>query len=428
MTLRERLIDKIFGSAGLPTATPTITQGVSDPIGISASSVDRLTSGDNYGYLYHPASPVGKVLICHQGHEDQQVQSLGNRGLKELAQAVVSAGWSVLVLGMPGRCGNGGSSDHTGYTSLEPFLRHVVQAVNYLSPTYDVSMAGISGGGWTTTVAAAIDPRIAVSAPVAGSLPRSLRVGTASVGDWEQQKIYDVCDYPSLYAMASDASGRKQVQVLNRYDPVCFARDGATGAYGVTYSDHVAGVVNSVVAHYGGEFQFCEDASHSLHQISEFAITSAILPALRIPQASQTIDDMTPGCSLVGSIGSPNVSNQIGVWVRWDNGGVNGSYVATDNTGSERLALYEFPVVSGASYTVAIGWLRHTNRSTAVRIRALFGQQELASWSLNQQGATGLAWANIGTVNAASSSLAIEISTAGANGFVVADAVKLSRI
>ena len=36
-------------------------------------------------------------------------------------------------------------------------------------------MIGLSGGGWTTTVAAAIDPRVGLSIPVAGSLPFDMR-------------------------------------------------------------------------------------------------------------------------------------------------------------------------------------------------------------------------------------------------------------
>jgi hypothetical protein len=33
-------------------------------------------------------------------------------------------------------------------------------------------MFGLSGGGWSTTIAAALDPRITLSVPVAGSVPK----------------------------------------------------------------------------------------------------------------------------------------------------------------------------------------------------------------------------------------------------------------
>ena len=38
-------------------------------------------------------------------------------------------------------------------------------------------MMGKSGGGWTTTLAAALDPRISFSAPIAGSIPPGQRHG-----------------------------------------------------------------------------------------------------------------------------------------------------------------------------------------------------------------------------------------------------------
>eukprot|EP01043_Picozoa_sp_COSAG02_P103688 COSAG02_NODE_39697_length_414_cov_0.596825_2_plen_47_part_01 len=45
-------------------------------------------------------------------------------------------------------------------------------AVNYAKNVLrykHIVMVGISGGGWTTTVSAAIDPRIELSMPIAGS-------------------------------------------------------------------------------------------------------------------------------------------------------------------------------------------------------------------------------------------------------------------
>ena len=38
-----------------------------------------------------------------------------------------------------------------------------------------IVMVGLSGGGWTTTVAAGLDPRIDLSIPIAGSLPFAMR-------------------------------------------------------------------------------------------------------------------------------------------------------------------------------------------------------------------------------------------------------------
>lgn len=50
------------------------------------------------------------------------------------------------------------------------FIEPVVLTINYaLTLGYKrIIMSGLSGGGWTTTVAAAIDPRIQLSMPGAG--------------------------------------------------------------------------------------------------------------------------------------------------------------------------------------------------------------------------------------------------------------------
>ena len=54
-------------------------------------------------------------------------------------------------------------------------------------------MAGLSGGGWTTTIASALDPRIVLSFPVAGSVPFAMRDEHPGdpyhdLGDFEQER------------------------------------------------------------------------------------------------------------------------------------------------------------------------------------------------------------------------------------------------
>ena len=61
----------------------------------------------------------------------------------------------------------------------------MIIAINYIEQIYgdvNISMCGFSGGGWTTTIAAAIDPRIKNSFPVAGSLPVFLIANTRVSG------------------------------------------------------------------------------------------------------------------------------------------------------------------------------------------------------------------------------------------------------
>ena len=68
--------------------------------------------------------------------------------------------------------------DKGDYT-MRFFIEPVVLAVNYAEALgYDeIVMLGLSGGGWTTTVSAAVDSRIKLSIPVAGSVRANMRYG-----------------------------------------------------------------------------------------------------------------------------------------------------------------------------------------------------------------------------------------------------------
>ena len=82
-------------------------------------------------------------------------------------------------------------------------------------------MIGLSGGGWTTTLYAAIDPRVRLSFPVAGTLPDYLRLGRpGDKGDWEQF-------YPDLYKVANNwlLAGRRWGQGDFNFDQVTNATD-----------------------------------------------------------------------------------------------------------------------------------------------------------------------------------------------------------
>jgi hypothetical protein len=100
----------------------------------------------------------------------------------------------------------------------------------------DYHMTGISGGGWTTTVYAAIDPTIELSFPVAGSIPLYLRCPTGGAAtyshDAEQFQgngIYHIAGYQDLYilgAAGTNSNGfpRHQTQILDREDDCCFGQ------------------------------------------------------------------------------------------------------------------------------------------------------------------------------------------------------------
>lgn len=148
-----------------------------------------------------------------------------------------------------------------GAAALRYFLEPVAAAVNLVAarwPDLPVSMVGLSGGGWTTTVYAALDERVRLSVPVAGSLPNVLRVwGQGDRGDFEQTHPA-LPDYLDLYALATTGA-RRQVQVLVDGDPCCF--DAAGGRH-LLYEDLVAEVASA----FGGEFavEVFEQETHSI--------------------------------------------------------------------------------------------------------------------------------------------------------------------
>ena len=164
--------------------------------------------------------------------------------MQRTINSLLADGYSVLAVYMqhindqlPGVCGQPSHDEmfqtlHTEGSPMKFFLEPVAVSLNYLQtraaadqfPVYrDFSMVGLSGGGWTTVVYAAIDPRIKLSFPVAGSLPLYLRF-PASEGDTEQNltAFYTLAGYPDLHVMGSSGAGRRQIQVLNRRDDCCF--------------------------------------------------------------------------------------------------------------------------------------------------------------------------------------------------------------
>ncbi len=151
------------------------------------------------------------------------------------------------------------------------FVEPVAIVLNYLEKNFDyssVSMVGISGGGWTTTLAAAIDTRIEKSFPVAGSYPIYLRSNSQrDWGDYEQTvpEIYRTVNYLELYILGSYGLHRKQLQVINQYDSCCFA-----GTKWETYKDIIIERVHELGT---GEFELFLDATHREHLISEAAMS-----------------------------------------------------------------------------------------------------------------------------------------------------------
>tara|TARA_Y100000310_G_scaffold316071_1_gene367378 strand:+ start:8209 stop:9309 length:1101 start_codon:yes stop_codon:yes gene_type:complete len=171
-------------------------------------------------------------------------------------------------------------ADHNAFFYLETeefspikyYVHPIAVVLNYLAEDYDtIAMTGISGGGWTTTLYSALDPRIDKSYPVSGSHPlylytNNLRMDLSLGGDYEYfvKDLYEISNFLELYILGSYGEGRNQVQILNEFDDCCYAGTGY-----LTYE----GIVSSKVSLLGlGNFEVFSDTSHQTHNISSTAL------------------------------------------------------------------------------------------------------------------------------------------------------------
>ncbi len=100
-----------------------------------------------------------------------------------------------------------------------------------------VVLTGLSGGGWVTTLAAAVDPRIKLSIPVAGTVPKWPTTLYPRVvpdlpeidGDFEQfyaRPIYKHCGFVCMYVLSQLEERRASAQILHEQDDCCYAAAG----------------------------------------------------------------------------------------------------------------------------------------------------------------------------------------------------------
>lgn len=216
-----------------------------------------------------------------------------------------SLGHHVFILSMPlvginyvrGWATN--KSDHSWFQKLEQrgqqtmryFCEPVVLTVNYAINRLgvkDVYMAGISGGAWTTTMVAAMDPRIRMSFQIAGTIPYPMRftldpkilepVPTGDLGDFEQRCKHgkysiesdagrswcQACSYKCQYVLGSIDRGRAQVQILHESDGCCYAAAGRHAEI----RGYESGVRFALNGASGGWFTVVV-TDHKLHELCE---------------------------------------------------------------------------------------------------------------------------------------------------------------
>lgn len=304
--LRQSLIRFVWGQEHLPDRMPSNVSPADSPRPkmqnlerVESFAIEMECGQKTVAYHYIPRHGNGRLVLVHQGHDCDT----GAAGVGDLIRDLVLNSYSVLAMNMPrcraGDCSGDCTTAHNEMFSsihlskgnpLKFFLEPVTVSLNYLqSHAVDgirythFSMVGLSGGGWTTTVYAAIDPRITLSLPVAGTLPLYLR-NAGSMGDVEQTlpEFYHLVGYPNLYVLGAFGPGRKQVQILNERDDCCFGP--AQHKTPATFTEDVRGyerLVQQKLAGLGaGAFRLEIDQVATAHMISRYAVSAIILPEL----------------------------------------------------------------------------------------------------------------------------------------------------
>ena len=251
-------------------------------------SIDKLTIEMKHGvnsivYLFKPSVSNDKLIIYHQGHRGDFIEG------KETIAYFLEKNYSVIAFSMPllgmnsqpvvdiPQFGKIKIQSHNQFELLETetftpikfFVEPIILTINYLENNYDFNsyhMVGISGGGWTTTLAAAIDDRISQSFSVAGSYPMFLRSDTKNFGDYEQHnlELYKIANYLDLYVLASVGDDRKFIQIFNMHDPCCFG--------GTAFEEYEDNIIATVKTFDNGYFKVYLDDTHGEHKISDYSL------------------------------------------------------------------------------------------------------------------------------------------------------------
>lgn len=310
--VRRRLVSHVWRRPELPLERmpDRVSEGIRDSLldGLpNLLRIDLLETRLPFGFVartYHllPRRRNGRLAIYHEGHDGS---------FRRLARGTIGSllarGFDVLAFDLPMRGVNGWPErvdvpglgpvsftsashwslallDTDDFSALRLFLDPLVRGVNHAVRAHAferIVMVGISAGGWAATVYPALDPRIARSYPVAGSLPFALRrrhpvTGRhASDGDYEQRvaAFYRIAGYLDLYVLGAAGAGRRQLQIVNRYDPCCFFGSDAKLLEPVV-ADALAGIGM------GGSFAVLVDDTHARHAISPAALARIIEDAM----------------------------------------------------------------------------------------------------------------------------------------------------
>lgn len=246
-SLRSAIKKIVFGLSTLPSYFPASISKVIDSAYLDLAElgkieefrVDLPLGFNSIGYIFYPGKSNNRLVLYYQGHDGDFIFG------KSTISYFLRKGYTVYAFSLPllgknnqpavhtkdyGTIQFGSSHDVFKFlpNPLSYFIAPVIVMINHAEKTSfkSISMIGISGGAWATTLAAALDTRINFSFPVAGTYPFIIRFirPESNYGDFEQlyPPLMQSVDYLDLYLLGSVGKSRSQTQILNLYDPCCF--------------------------------------------------------------------------------------------------------------------------------------------------------------------------------------------------------------
>ena len=301
---RQRVLSTIWADGRLPTTriTPDHVRRSKSFDGVTWLTWD-ITGEDghpmNATVWYHPIREGARsdaLCLMHQGHSNSVFVPAN---FSAWVHQALGCDYAFLWMPLYGVNRQHGYPPHhsffakweaEGVRTLRYFLEPTALTINYALSTLGYSSiyaSGLSGGGWATTVYAAIDPRVSVSLPVAGSLPWYL-FADHEVGDWEQRPQPNNAEWyltranlTELYLLAALERGRTSVQVLHENDPCCFHAHGRHA----TIRGYVERVQATLGARGGGHFTTAVSdwAQHMWDERSRAIVAAALAEATTHP-------------------------------------------------------------------------------------------------------------------------------------------------
>lgn len=214
---------------------PAFAGSVTRHANVRAFRIDTAADLASRATWFTPRVPTAhRYAIYHEGHGLAAID-----GGAETIDWLLARGWSVIALDMPLTGVNAidarpGREVHLDLDRVDAgeaspvalFLtpvKAVVDAIVASDADAELLLIGRSGGGWTTYVYAAIDPRIDIAVPVAGGTPLSMRLsaGPAEAGDYEQTwpPLFSIVRHEELMIAAGS---RGSLHLFNANDTCCF--------------------------------------------------------------------------------------------------------------------------------------------------------------------------------------------------------------